>query len=246
MTVVSLVGAAASRCADRLASADWNGVAGDLDLLGFARLDGLLACEDCHALATLYADEGSFRRTVVMARHGYGQGEYKYFAEPLPDLVAELRTTLYAHLAPVANEWNARLGVEPRYPVELAWFLELCHSAGQLRPTPLLLRYGPGDYNCLHQDLYGPLAFPLQVAILLSEPGTDFEGGEFLLLEQRPRRQSRVGVVPLGRGDAVIFPVHHRPVQGPRGISRVTMKHGVSRVRLGERFVAGIIFHDAT
>jgi hypothetical protein len=210
MTGVSREDLAASRCADRIASTDWSRVAVDLDLRGSARLDGLLVREDCRALATLYADEGLFRRTVVMARHRYGQGEYKYFADPLPALIAQLRTALYARLVPVANAWNARLGVESRYPAELGEFSRFCHEAGQLRPTPLLLRYCAGDYNCLHQDLYGALAFPLQVAILLSEPGTDFTGGELVLVEQRPRRQSRAEVVPLGQGDAVIFPVHHR------------------------------------
>lgn len=232
--------------ADRVASADWSRIAADLDTQGHAVLDGLLAPQDCRALAALTSDESRFRRTVVMAQHGYGRGEYKYFAYPLPEPVAELRAALYARLAPVANDWNARLGVEPRYPAAHADFRVLCHDAGQRRPTPLLLRYGPGDYNCLHQDLYGALAFPLQVAILLSEPGVDFTGGEFLLLEQRPRRQSRGEVVPLGLGDAVIFAVHHRPVESPRGVSRATIKHGVSRVRSGERLVAGIIFHDAT
>jgi len=232
--------------ADRVASAGWSGIAADLDTEGHAVLERLLAPQECRALAALYSDESRFRRTVVMAQHGYGRGEYKYFDDPLPEPVAELRTALYARLAPVANDWNARLGAELRYPAVHADFRELCHEAGQRRPTPLLLRYRAGDYNCLHQDLYGALAFPFQVAILLSEPGVDFTGGEFLLLEQRPRRQSRGDVVPLGQGDAVIFAVHHRPVESPRGVSRATMKHGVSRVRSGERLVAGIIFHDAT
>jgi hypothetical protein len=246
MTFRSLGDIAPPHAADRIACADWSRHAGDLDARGHAVIDGLLAPSDCRALAALYADESRFRRTVVMARHGYGRGEYRYFAYPLPEPVAELRSALYVRLAPVANEWNARLGAAPRYPAVHADFRELCHEAGQRRPTPLLLRYSAGDYNCLHQDLYGALVFPFQVAIMLSEPGVDFTGGEFLLLEQRPRRQSRADVVPLDQGDAVIFAVHHRPVEGPRGISRATMKHGVSRLRSGERYVAGIIFHDAT
>lgn len=220
-------------------------MAEELDTRGYSVVERLLFRDECRALVSLYAEVERFRRTVVMARHGYGQGEYKYFAYPLPAPIAELRSALYAWLVPIANGWGERLGVEPSYPADHEGFLRLCHEAGQLRPTPLLLRYGPGDFNCLHQDLYGALAFPLQVAILLSEPGAGFTGGEFLLLEQRPRRQSRAEVVPLQQGDAVVFAVHHRPVAGPRGTSRATMKHGVSRLRSGERFVAGVIFHDA-
>lgn len=245
MTADSIEVAEAPHLADRLAGEDWGRIGGDLGTLGYAVLGRLLSPKACRAVASLYADGTRFRRTVDMARHGYGRGEYKYFASPLPDLIADSRTALYAPLAPIANEWNRRLGAAPHYPPDLAEFSRLCHEAGQARPTPLVLRYGPGDYNCLHQDLYGALVFPFQVAILLSEPGVDFTGGEFLLLEQRPRRQSRADVVPIGLGDAVIFPVRHRPVQGPRGISRAMVKHGVGAVRSGERFVAGIIFHDA-
>jgi hypothetical protein len=181
-----------------------------------------------------------------MARHGFGKGEYRYFKYPLPKLVGDLRTALYSRLAPIANQWNERMGEEKRYPLEHADFLKRCHDQGQLRPTPLLLQYVPGDYNCLHQDLYGDLAFPIQVAILLSEPGTDFTGGEFVLAEQRPRMQTRAEVVPLAQGDAIAFAVHHRPVQGTRGVYRVNLRHGVSRVRSGRRHTVGIIFHDAT
>jgi hypothetical protein len=180
-----------------------------------------------------------------MARHGFGSGEYKYFAYPLPPTVADLRSALYRALAAIANRWNERLGVETRYPADHAEYLERCHAAGQTRPTPLLLQYGPGDYNCLHQDLYGDLVFPLQVAVLLSAPGSDFSGGEFVLTEQRPRMQSRAEVVPLGQGEGVVFPVHHRPVAGTRGTYRVTMRHGVSRLRSGRRYTLGVIFHDA-
>ncbi len=237
---------AESRLSDRVGRADWDRIAGDLAARGYAVEDGLLSPRDCRSLAALYGDDRRFRRTVVMAQHGYGRGEYKYFADPLPEPVAELRAALYARLAPVADDWSARLGTERRYPSAHEDFRTLCHEAGQLRPTPLLLRYRAGDYNCLHQDLYGALAFPFQVAIQLSEPGVDFTGGEFLVLEQRQRRQARGEVVPLGLGDAVILAVRHRPVEGPRGTSRAVMKHGVSLVRSGERFVAGLIFHDAT
>jgi uncharacterized protein len=231
--------------ADRIATLDWHAVGADLDTHGSAMLSGLLEADDCAGLIELYADDARFRSRVVMSRHGFGRGEYKYFAYPLPDLVASLRTALYPPLALVANRWHAAMGSETRYPAEHAAFLERCHAAGQTRPTPLLLQYGAGDYNCLHQDLYGELAFPLQVAILLADPGSDFTGGEFVLTEQRPRMQSRVEVVPLRRGDGVVFPVHHRPVQGTRGVYRVTMRHGVSRVRTGHRSTLGIIFHDA-
>ena len=216
-----------------------------LDEEGFAVLPGLLPATDCSALASLYADAARFRSRIVMARHGFGRGEYQYFANPLPPLVATLRRTLYEPLAPIANRWNERLAEPERFPATLDAYLARCHAAGQTRPTPLLLRYGPGDYNCLHQDLYGAEVFPLQVAVLLSAPGRDFEDGEFVLTEQRPRMQSRVAVVPLEQGDAVIFPVRHRPIQGTRGVYRVTLKHGVSRVRAGERFTLGLIFHDA-
>jgi uncharacterized protein len=217
----------------------------DLDARGHAVIERLITPEQCDELAALYSAESGFRSRVVMARHGYGQGEYKYFSYPLPDLVARLRTSLYPRLAPVANRWNAEMGLKPRFPEKHAQFLKRCHAAGQRRPTPLLLQYGAGDYNCLHQDLYGEHVFPLQLTILLSEPGKDFTGGEFVMTEQRPRMQSRAEVVPLGRGDAVVFAVHHRPVQGTRGVYRVNLRHGVSRVRSGRRHTAGIIFHDA-
>jgi uncharacterized protein len=206
---------------------------------------GLLAADQCRALAATYADDARFRSRVVMARHGFGRGEYKYFAHPLPEVIVELRDALYPPLARIANGWNEAMGVGVRYPDELAAFLAHCHRAGQRQPTPLLLKYGRGDYNCLHQDVYGEHVFPLQLTLLLSAPGVDFAGGEFVLTEQRPRMQSRVEVVPLAQGDALIFPVRHRPVRGARGAYRVTMRHGVSRVRAGQRFTAGVIFHDA-
>nr|WP_241748905.1 2OG-Fe(II) oxygenase [Pseudoroseomonas aerophila] len=208
-------------------------------------MPNLLDAATCRRLAALYAEEAHFRSHIIMARHGFGKGEYRYFRYPLPDPIGTLRTALYARLAPVANGWNERMGIETRYPAEHQTFVETCHQAGQQRPTPLLLQYGAGDYNCLHQDLYGDIAFPIQVAILLSEPGKDFTGGEFVLTEQRPRMQSRAEVVPLRRGDAVAFAVHHRPVQGTRGSYRVNMRHGVSTVRSGHRHTLGIIFHDA-
>ncbi|MBC8027501.1 MAG: 2OG-Fe(II) oxygenase [Steroidobacteraceae bacterium] len=217
----------------------------DLDERGHAVVDSLLSVGECRAIAALYDDDERFRSRVVMAKHGFGRGEYRYFAYPLPPVVQSLRTRLYPALSTVANEWNARLGVETRYPATHAEFLELCHAAGQKRPTPLVLRYGAGDYNCLHRDLYGPLVFPLQVAILLSNPRDDFNGGEFVLTEQRPRMQSRAEVVPLSQGDAVVFAVSERPVTGSRGVYRVTHRHGVSRVRGGRRHTLGIIFHDA-
>ena len=232
--------------ADRVEAIDWQRVADDLDEQGCAVLERLLTLAECRAIAALYGDDDRFRSRVVMARHGFGRGEYKYFAYPLPDLIASLRTQIYPHLARIANRWNEAMGIDVRYPAEHAAFLELCHKAGQLRPTPLLLQYGPGDYNCLHQDLYGALAFPLQASILLSEPGRDFTGGEFVLTEQQPRMQSRPEVVPLRQGDAVVFAVHHRPVQGTRGTYRVNMRHGVSRLRSGQRHTLGVIFHDAT
>jgi uncharacterized protein len=229
----------------RVASIDWARVAADLDMTGWAPLGQLLTAEACEALVGLYDDERRFRSTVVMARHGFGRGEYRYFAYPLPDIVAALRPALYGPLVPIANRWNETMGISVRYPAAHAEFIKRCHAAGQTRPTPLLLRYGPGDYNCLHQDLYGEHVFPLQVAILLSDPGTDFTGGELVLTEQRPRMQSRAEVVPLRRGDAAVFAVHNRPVQGTRGFYRVTMRHGVSRLTSGRRHTAGIIFHDA-
>jgi hypothetical protein len=224
---------------------DWAALAQSLDDAGWALLPGLLAPSDAAAVAALYEDDARFRSTIVMARHGFGRGEYKYFTYPLPPIVQALRTALYERLAPVANRWNATLSLDDRYPETHAEFLARCHAAGQRRPTPLLLRYGAGDFNALHQDLYGELAFPLQVAVLLSAPGEDFTGGEFVLVEQRPRMQSRAEVVPLGRGDAVVFAVHHRPVRGTRGTYRVNLRHGVSRLRSGRRHTLGVIFHDA-
>jgi hypothetical protein len=217
----------------------------DLDAQGCAVIEKLLSREECHAFAALYPEERHFRSTVPMARHGFGRGEYRYFRYPLPDQLTALRATLYRRLAPIADRWNERMGIARRYPADHADYLVECHAAGQRRPTPLLLRYGPGDYNCLHQDLYGDLVFPLQVAVLLSEPGQDFAGGEFVLTEQRPRLQSRAEVVPLRQGDGVAFAVNQRPVAGSRGCYRVTMRHGVSRIRSGQRHTLGIIFHDA-
>lgn len=237
--------AAATRPDIRIAQIDVSQLAGELNEQGFAVLETLLPQEECRALASLYPDDNLFRRRIIMDRHGYGKGEYKYFAYPLPGLIEDLRTALYSCLAPIANDWNERLGFELRYPAKHVEFRTLCQAAGQFLPTPLLLEYKSCDYNCLHQDLYGELAFPLQVAILLSEPGEEFTGGKFVLTEQRPRMQSRVEVVPLRQGDAVVFAVHHRPVQGGRGAYRVNMRHGVSRVRSGRRYTAGIIFHDA-
>jgi uncharacterized protein len=230
----------------RISAYDWEALAGELDSYGYAVLPKLLSPAECHTVAALYPDESHFRSHIHMARHGFGKGEYRYFKYPLPDLLGGLRTGLYPHLAGVANEWNGRMGIDERYPDDHASFLTRCHDAGQTRPTPLLLQYVPGDFNCLHQDLYGDLAFPIQVAILLSEPGMDFTGGEFVLAEQRPRMQSRAEVVPLRRGDAVAFAVHNRPVQGSRVNYRVNLRHGVSRVRSGMRHTVGIIFHDAT
>jgi uncharacterized protein len=223
---------------------DWPRASSDLATHGYTTLR-LLDAETCRVLAAMYDDDSRFRSRVVMQRHNYGRGEYKYLAYPLPDVVTELRTALYPPLAEIANEWRATLGETGRFPRTLAGFLDECHAAGQTRPTPLLLRYTADDFNCLHQDLYGPLVFPLQLTVLLSAPGTDFTGGEFVLVEQRPRAQSRPEVVPLSQGDAVIFPVHHRPAHGTRGPFRVTMRHGVSRVVSGLRQTLGIIFHDA-
>ncbi len=227
------------------AAIDWTRVAGDLDAQGNAVIEHLLTHDECERLASLYERDELFRSRVVMSRHGYGRGEYKYFAYPLPDLVAGLRTSLYPHLAHIANRWYEAMGIDVRFPARHAAFLERCHAAGQRRPTPLLLRYGAGDYNCLHQDGYGALVFPVQLTILLPEPGRESEGGEFVMTEQRPRMQSRPQVVPLRRGDTVVFAVQQRPVRGSRGFHRVNMRHGVSRVRSGRRCTAGIIFHDA-
>ncbi|WP_165390842.1 2OG-Fe(II) oxygenase [Pseudoduganella lutea] len=224
---------------------DWQRVEEELNAFGCARVPGLLAPAQCAQLANAYDDAGLFRSRIVMARHGFGRGEYQYFRYPLPDLVHQVRESLYGPLAAIADRWHAALGIDERYPPRHADYLARCHAAGQERPTPLLLRYGEGDYNCLHQDLYGAHVFPLQAAVLLSRPGADFTGGEFVLTEQRPRIQSRAEVVPLAQGDGVIFPVHHRPVNGTRGIYRVNMRHGVSRLRSGQRHTLGIIFHDA-
>ncbi|HEY1613249.1 MAG TPA: 2OG-Fe(II) oxygenase [Rhizomicrobium sp.] len=225
---------------------DWNAVSAELDTFGCSVLPGLLTPEACETLVGLYAEESRFRSHVIMARHGFGRGEYRYFRYPLPAAVEALRTALYARLVPVATAWNERLGDAARYPAEHREYLARCHAAGQTRPTPLLLKYETGDFNCLHQDLYGEHVFPIQVAILLSAPERDFTGGEFVLTEQRPRMQSRAEVVPLRQGDGVAFAVHHRPVRGTRGDYRVNLRHGVSRLRSGRRYTLGIIFHDAS
>jgi uncharacterized protein len=235
----------AGAIAERLNGVAWQRVEADLDAYGGAMLERLLTPEECDAVTAMYPDDAAFRSRIVMTRHGFGRGEYKYFRYPLPDLVERLRTDLYPRLAPIANRWNEALRIDVRYPERHTEFLQRCHDAGQPRPTPLLLQYGEGDYNCLHQDLYGEHVFPIQVAVLLSEPERDFAGGDFVLTEQRPRMQSRVEVVPLRRGDAVAFAVHHRPVQGTRGTYRVNLRHGVSRIRRGHRHTLGIIFHDA-
>lgn len=229
----------------QIAAINWPAVAASLDMQGWAVLPRLLTDDACHETAGLYGDGRGFRSHVIMARHGFGRGEYRYFSYPLPPLVHALRTGLYPHLAPIANRWHERMGMTVRFPDDHAAFLKLCHAAGQTRPTPLLLQYGPGDYNCLHQDLYGAQVFPLQVAVLLSAPGVDFDGGEFMLTEQRPRMQTRGAVVPLRKGDGVVFAVNSRPVTGGRGDYRVTLRHGVSQVRSGHRHTLGVIFHDA-
>src|SRR2546430_562638 len=223
----------------RVDAIDWTQAAGDLDAQGCAILGGLLTSDECRALSALYGDDAHFRSRIVMGSHGFGRGEYKYFSHPLPDLIARLRPALYGRLYDIANHWNEAMGIDIRYPDRHEAFLKRCHAAGQTKPTPLLLQYGAGDYNCLHQDLYGEHVFPLQATVLLSRPGVDFSGGE------RPRMQSRAEVVPLAQGEAVIFPVHHRAVQGTRGIYRVNMRQGVSRLRDGRRHTLGIIFHDA-
>ena len=231
--------------AARVRGLDFEAAARDLDAEGSATLGELLDPSECGALIDLYGDASRFRKRVVMEQHGFGQGEYQYFASPLPPLVAELRSLLYERLAPIANRWGEVLGNAVRYPARLDAYLARCHAAGQARPTPLLLRYSAGDYNRLHQDLYGEEVFPLQATVLLSQPGRDFTGGEFVLTEQRPRLQSRAEVVPLAQGDAVVFPVRERPVKGSRGFARVQMRHGVSRLRSGHRTTLGVIFHDA-
>ena len=231
--------------AERIDAVRWSGITDDLDAAGHATTGPLLTADECAAISGLYDQDEGFRSRVVMARHGFGRGEYKYFDYPLPALVRDLRVALYARLAPIANRWNAAMGLDVRYPSDHDAFLARCGAAGQTRPTPLLLRYGPGDFNCLHQDLYGEHVFPLQVAFLLSRPGDDFTGGEFVLTERRPRMQSRADVVGLRQGEGVIFAVHDRPVQGSRGTYRVNMRHGVSRLRSGERHTLGVIFHEA-
>ncbi len=231
--------------ARRVDTLDWARISNDLDGQGCAVIEGLVSSEECEILARLYVRDDIFRSRVVMARHGFGRGEYSYFSYPLPGIITALRTSIYPWLVPIANRWNEGMGIAVRYPEKHTDFIKRCHDAGQLRPTPLLLQYEAGDYNCLHQDLYGEHVFPIQLTTLLSEPGRDFTGGEFVLTEQRPRMQSRPEVVPLRQGDAVVFAVHHRPVQGTRGVYRVNLRHGVSRIRSGRRHTVGIIFHDA-
>jgi uncharacterized protein len=230
--------------ATRVCALEWTRITADLDAHGCATTGTVLTPGECNVLAASYQADAPFRSRVIMGRHGFGRGEYKYFGYPLPGVIAALREALYPPLAEIANRWNAMLGIERRFPAVHGEYLAECHAAGQTKPTPLLLQYGEGDYNCLHQDIYGEHVFPLQVAFLLSRPGTDLTGGEFVLTEQRPRMQSRAEVVPLEQG-GVIFPVHHRPVEGARGVYRVTMRHGVSRLHSGRRHTAGIIFHDA-
>lgn len=230
---------------DRVTGLDWERIASDLDDKGYAVVPRLLTRGDCADVIALYDGPAAFRKRVVMEKHGYGRGEYQYFAYPLPDLVAALRAAFYPHLVPIANRWHEAMGIDVRFPDDHAAFLRRCHDAGQVRPTPLILKYGAGDYNRLHQDLYGEHVFPLQATVLLSKPGEDFSGGEFVLTEQRPRMQSRAEVVPLDRGDAVIFAVRHRPARGPRGYHRVALRHGVSPLRSGSRYTLGLIFHDA-
>jgi hypothetical protein len=242
---VEIVSQAAESVGEQLDRIDWSQVSQGLDAGGNAVIEKLLSPKQCQMLAGLYQDDRGFRSRVVMARHGFGRGEYKYFSYPLPLLVAGLRSSLYPHLAPIANRWNQALGKEARFPAEHREFIAQCQEAGQRNPTPLLLQYDRDDYNCLHQDIYGEHVFPLQVAVLLSQPGRDFTGGEFVMTEQRPRMQSRAEVVPLRQGDAVVFTVRERPVQGSRGIYRVNLRHGVSRIRSGRRHTVGIIFHDA-
>ena len=249
MTTATEISAALPKVAKafaRIEALDWQEIGKNLDEQGNATLAGVLTPQECQALAGLYSNEDGFRSRVVMGRHGFGRGEYKYFSYPLPDIIAEMRTELYSRLAPLADKWNESMKIDVRYPAKHAQFIKGCHDAGQKRPTPLLLQYGAGDFNCLHQDLYGEHVFPIQVTFLLSEPGKDFTGGEFVVTEQRPRMQSRPEVVPLRQGDGVAFAVHHRPVQGTRVVYRVKMRHGVSRLHTGRRHAMGIIFHDAS
>jgi uncharacterized protein len=241
----SPLGAVPPGLASRVASLDWSRVESDVDAHGCAVIERLLAAAECDHLRNLYAHDALFRSRVVMARHGFGRGEYKYFSYPLPDAIANLRSALYTALVPLANRWHAAMNITTRFPANHGEIIERCHAGGQRRPTPLLLKYGPDDYNCLHQDLYGEHVFPLQVVVLLSEPGRDFAGGELVMTEQRPRMQSRAMVIPLRRGDAAVIAAHQRPVRGTRGVYRVNLKHGVSRVRSGQRYAAGIVFHDA-
>jgi len=249
MTAATEISAAlpnGARALARIEALDWQEIGKNLDEQGNAALAGILTPQECEALAGLYANDDGFRSRVVMERHGFGRGEYKYFSYPLPDIVEGMRTELYSRLAPLANRWNESMKSDVRYPATHAQFIKRCHDAGQERPTPLLLQYGEGDFNCLHQDLYGEHVFPIQITFLLSEPGKDFTGGEFVLTEQRPRMQSRPEVVPLRQGGGVAFAVHHRPVQGTRGVYRVNMRHGVSRLQSGHRHTMGIVFHDAS
>jgi hypothetical protein len=230
---------------EKITALDWSRISNELSERGHVTTGPLLSVEDCQQLASGYDDGSQFRSRVIMARHGFGRGEYQYYSYPLPDIIQSLRGALYPPLAQVANQWNEALGAPSSFPLEHGQFQQLCHQAGQTRPTPLLLKYQQDDYNCLHQDLYGELVFPIQVAFLLSDPTRDFTGGEFVLTEQRPRMQSRVSVVPLRQGEGVIFAVNHRPQHGTRGIYRVAMRHGVSAIRSGQRFTLGVIFHDA-
>ncbi|HEU4585317.1 MAG TPA: 2OG-Fe(II) oxygenase [Gemmatimonadaceae bacterium] len=239
------VEAVGENIASRAQRFDWLDIEQQLDSNGWALLGGILSADECRAIAALYDESGIFRKQIVMARHGFGRGEYKYYDYPLPSIISELRMHLYPRLAPIADRWNEAMRIDVRYPREHAAFIERCHAAGQRRPTPLLLKYDEGDFNALHQDLYGEHVFPFQVVFLLSRPGEDFTGGEFVLTEQRPRMQSRVEVVPLRQGDAAIFAVHDRPVEGKRGYYRVKLRHGVSRIRSGRRYTTGVIFHDA-
>ena len=230
---------------ERIEAVDWRQVYKDLDAEGNAVIKNVLTSAECDEVRTLYDRDELFRSTVVMERHGFGRGEYRYFRYPLPELIKDLRTEIYPHLATIANRWHEAMGMHIKFPATHNEYLQRCHEAGQDKPTPLILKYGPDDYNCLHQDLYGEHVFPLQIAILLSEPEKDFTGGEFVMTEQRPRMQSRPMVVPLGKGDGVVFAVHHRPVQGRKSVYRVNLRHGVSRIRSGSRHTLGIIFHDA-
>jgi hypothetical protein len=230
----------------RVNAIDWHALEEALGQFGCATVPALLSPAECDALSALYSRDALYRSRVVMGRHGFGRGEYKYYAYPLPGIIGALRETVYRGLVPIANRWNEVMRIDTRYPPDHADFINRCHAAGQIRPTPLILQYAEGDYNCLHQDLYGEHVFPLQMAILLSVPGRDFTGGEFVMTEQRPRMQSRAEVVPLAQGDAVFFAVHHRPVNGTRGVYRVNLRHGVSRLRSGHRHTVGVIFHDAT